>query len=212
MQSGTVVIDDVAGRFAGGWQERLHDGPLQTAIALHFVARQDPRLDHLAGELASLVDELRDVLAQRPANQTGSTFVDAVHALAAGCIWARVEVDVRLGAREPGREARTMALRFVSEALANLRHADAHSAQLRVEADGRKLRITLSDDGQGFDVAAALVPRAGHLGLVDLRQAVAEAGGRLRIRTVPGAGSMLSGEFSDAFDTAHALAGDRLTA
>lgn len=179
-----------SGRQDDDWKRRLHDGPLQDAIALQWRARRDPALARVADEIAALVADLRDVLASAPAERPH--FGARLGSLADGCRWARVTVEDRLD-DEPDADAE-LALRVIGEALANLRHADAVTAHVIVEPVQGSLRVSVSDDGDGFDVASALVSRPGHLGLASLRDDVAAAGGRLRIRTRPGRGSHIQAD------------------
>ena len=50
-------------------------------------------------------------------------------------------------------------------------------------------RLTISDDGRGFDVAA--LPDGGHFGLAIMRERAAQVGGCLSIDTQPGAGTRI---------------------
>ena len=79
----------------------------------------------------------------------------------------------------------------IAEALANtLKHssADRLDVELRVNAD--RLVVRVSDNGDGFDVAAAR-----GTGLANLRDRVAAVGGSLQIDTSPGAGTTVTAQF-----------------
>lgn len=191
-----------------GWKQRLHDGPLQEAIGLWMQARCAPELADVATELEGLVDALRELLADEglpgevpPAEGTG--FRDRLAALVERCGYARVSIQDLLPPHvDLSAGAAAMALRVVAEALANLRHAEATTAIVTVDLDGDALWVSVTDDGAGFDVATALQPRPGHLGLAELRRDVADAGGRLRIRTVPQKGSRIQAELPGALHPA----------
>lgn len=188
------------------WKQRLHDGPLQEAISLWMQARCAPELAPLSRDLEELITALRGLLADEtiPSEGSGTTdpswpFAQRVQRLAEGCSYAAVSVAAHIPADcEPTHTAPRLALRTVAEALANLRHADAATAKVEIHQDGDTLRVIVTDDGTGFDVARALRPRPGHLGLVALRQDVADAGGRLEITTVPGRGSRIRVELPGA--------------
>ncbi|MDF1487193.1 sensor histidine kinase [Tessaracoccus caeni] len=67
--------------------------------------------------------------------------------------------------------------RVVREGLTNaLRYAAGHTVEVLIEADGRKVRASVTDHGSGASVPR-LVPGGGH-GLAGLSQRVAELGGR----------------------------------
>jgi signal transduction histidine kinase len=94
--------------------------------------------------------------------------------------------------REPGPEARTIAYRIIQEALANTRkHANAAHVEVVLETQEHGLCTTVTDDGAGFDVQAALgVVRPGHLGLKAMRERAELAEGWLRIESSPEATSI----------------------
>lgn len=83
------------------------------------------------------------------------------------------------------------ALRAVAEGLTNVaRHAQAQQVGVRAAEDGAWLTIEVRDDGAGFDPEAAL-SRAGHYGLLGLRERARLAGGTLEIDSAPGEGARL---------------------
>ncbi|HEX6864637.1 MAG TPA: ATP-binding protein, partial [Thermoanaerobaculia bacterium] len=79
--------------------------------------------------------------------------------------------------------------RIAQEGLSNIaRHARPASVQVRLEADSPDLRLSIHDDGQGFDPAAAT---AG-MGLRSMRERLAALGGDLDVESAPGQGTTLS--------------------
>ncbi len=84
------------------------------------------------------------------------------------------------------------ALRAVAEGLTNVaRHAQAQQVEVRAAEDGAWLTIEVRDDGAGFDPEAAL-SRAGHYGLLGLRERARLSGGTLEIDSAPGEGARLT--------------------
>jgi signal transduction histidine kinase len=80
-------------------------------------------------------------------------------------------------------------LLIFKEALANVaRHAQASRVRIGVAADSRELRLTVQDNGRGFDPEA--VPN-GH-GLHSLRTRAAEMKGVVDIDSAPGRGTTVS--------------------
>jgi signal transduction histidine kinase len=98
--------------------------------------------------------------------------------------------DGQLGANgDPDRELAI--LRISHEALHNaLRHAGAQRIAVRVSAagDGAPITVEVSDDGVGFDPARGEL-RSRHLGLTSMEERARELGGRLEVRSAPGAGT-----------------------
>ena len=81
-------------------------------------------------------------------------------------------------------------LRILQEALANVRkHAGSPSqVAVRLEAAGGELRMTVTDDGAGFDVALAGADSK-HYGLRVMGQRAERIGGRLSVHSSPGQGT-----------------------
>ena len=105
-----------------------------------------------------------------------------------------VEIDDR--ARERNRrlrrEAAVALFRIAQEALTNVaRHANASRVWLRLEADAAEMRLTVRDDGSGFDCAAAEA-RASRLGMTTMKERMDAAGGSLALESAPGKGTTLT--------------------
>ena len=78
--------------------------------------------------------------------------------------------------------------RVTQEALRNVAaHAVAGTARVALTPAGKSLELSILDDGQGFDLAAAR--RRGGVGLVSLDERVRLVGGSLRIETQPQRGT-----------------------
>ena len=101
-------------------------------------------------------------------------------------------------------DARALGLfRVLQEALTNImRHADAHSVEVRLAQHGDRLSLSVGDDGRGFDPEQAARQRS--FGLVGMRERVLMMGGELSIHSQPGEGTTL--EVSLALDTGEAAA------
>jgi signal transduction histidine kinase len=86
--------------------------------------------------------------------------------------------------------------RVAQEALRNAAtHANATRIDVEVARHGRHARIVVADDGNGFDTARAeRAPGQGHFGLRLLADLVRDAGGELRLRSAPGAGTRIEAE------------------
>jgi signal transduction histidine kinase len=80
-------------------------------------------------------------------------------------------------------------LRIAHEALHNaLRHAGAEHVGIRLATERGALTVEVRDDGSGFDPECTEV-RSRHLGLISMEERAREVGGRLEIRSAPGAGT-----------------------
>jgi signal transduction histidine kinase len=92
--------------------------------------------------------------------------------------------------------ARYELLCVLREALRNVeRHAGASSVTVTLTDEGDHARLDVRDDGEGFTTdasQAAAWQRSGHYGLVGMSERAERAGGRLEVRSAPGAGTTVS--------------------
>ncbi|HZS78492.1 MAG TPA: GAF domain-containing sensor histidine kinase [Ktedonobacteraceae bacterium] len=93
----------------------------------------------------------------------------------------------------------TSLYRIAQEALSNaLRHAQAHSIALTLEADDGDICLVVQDDGQGFNpdevTQAQHAPgsQGGHFGLTGMNERVRLLGGVLCISSEPGKGTCIT--------------------
>ena len=87
------------------------------------------------------------------------------------------------------------AYRIVQEALTNVaKHARATVCRVYVQRLPNTLLITIEDDGVGFDPAAVARAADRGLGLVGIRERVAQLQGTLRLESAPGKGTRLTVE------------------
>ncbi|MHC5034038.1 MAG: sensor histidine kinase, partial [Planctomycetota bacterium] len=80
----------------------------------------------------------------------------------------------------------------VRELLLNVvKHAAANAATVSVHAEDGEVRISVEDDGVGFDAAALGVHghRTEGFGLFSIRERLDHLGGRLELQSEPGAGT-----------------------
>jgi signal transduction histidine kinase len=177
------------------WARELHDDTLQSLGGLRVLLssarrRQDVASLHAAldgaveqlqqeiANLRALITELRpaalDQLGLGPALQALLERIRDGHGL-------RITSNVALGGgggRRLAPEIETVVYRVVQESLTNaVRHAGADRVVVEVLDRGDDIRVSIRDDGQGFDVDA---PSRG-FGLSGMRERIVLAGGRLDI-------------------------------
>jgi len=106
----------------------------------------------------------------------------------------RLEVVTEPGALTP--EVRLGIYRIVQEALHNVvRHASADEAVVRLESTGDLLRVTIKDNGAGFDPETSVRPTS--LGLLSMRERAAAIGASFTIVSKPGGGTAIVIERAD---------------
>jgi PAS domain S-box-containing protein len=87
--------------------------------------------------------------------------------------------------------------RIAQEAFRNVqKHSRASKTEIVVEFGEDKTRMTIYDNGKGFDVGESLteLPRTGKLGLAGMEERVRLLGGKLRIQSEPGKGTSITVE------------------
>ena len=80
--------------------------------------------------------------------------------------------------------------RLVQEALQNVSaHAQASRVNIITVFSPRRLKVTIIDNGQGFDIETVQGKTLDHFGLLSMQERAESLGGRLTIQTQPGQGA-----------------------
>jgi len=192
----------------------LHDGVAQTAQQLILQASlcrkllERRRLEMLADELADLEtraqhasNQVRELMAdlRPPLTQPTAPFVEAIRAeldihSARGGPPAEFELQTKEAVPNLSNALRLALTRILQEALLNARkHAAARKITVTLALDGRTLRLTVADDGQGFSTSELLArpPERGGAGLTSMRSRALALGGAFKIQTAPGQGTRI---------------------
>lgn len=170
---------------------------LETADALLESDRDALRLREtiaraLALTRASLEEARRSVLDLRAAPLEGRSLVEALQALVdqtavPGAL--QVHMETVGGSRPLPARVEVGLYRIAQEALTNVaRHAQAHTATIRLQVAPDEVRLTVTDDGRGFDPSDV---GAGRHGLTGLAERAKLLGGRLDLESRPGEGSRI---------------------
>ena len=172
------------------------------------VGREEPgdEVDQLARQINAIADQLRPRPEEPDApHETDTQSVADLGALAVNGLaatlrdvvekWSQgteiaITLDI-LADPELGRDAAEQELHQVArEALDNVeRHSHAANAVLRLETDLREVRMTIADDGNGFD--PGIQESTGGSGLRNMRDWMREADGLLLVQTAPGRGTTI---------------------
>jgi signal transduction histidine kinase len=177
------------------WARELHDETLQGLVGLRMrlaSARRSQSPEQVEAAVSDALEQtrreilnLRSLIAElRPAALDELGLGAAIETLSErSAAAAGLEVDTRVGLRDNGaprlaRETETTVYRVVQEALTN---AARHSGGTRVRVEVAELEelidVAVTDDGHGFDPAAA----THGFGLSGMRERVQLAGGSMSI-------------------------------
>lgn len=186
----------------------IHDDPVQkmTAAALRIAALRrrldDPDMVAEAGDVEHVVEDavsrLRLLMFElRPPALDTDGLVAAVRELAGHMRGAangdelEVSIEGHLGV-EPPAELAAVLYRVILEAVQNARkHARASTVIVTIEEADGGFRAQVADDGLGFNLGEVDTGGVTHLGLASMRERTEVAGGRLRIRSAPGEGTVV---------------------
>lgn len=105
-----------------------------------------------------------------------------------------VEEDLDVSEAEVPDALRIVIFRVVQEAFHNIaKHSGAEYAAIGFRKEDGRLRLTIEDNGKGFDAAesSAMRRRGQGLGLASMKERTELSGGRLEITTVPGEGTVV---------------------
>ena len=188
----------------------LHDGHVQSLAAIGFKLEQarlrlgasgSPEVDELlwqvTKDLSAEVTALRRTIGRlRPLVLVEDGLEAALREEAkSACNRAALatcevisELDGRL---DPVVE--TALFRVAQQALANVvEHASATHAEVAIECTGKGVLLRVSDDGCGFDPDhVQVIADIAHFGLIAMRERVEALGGRFRVATAPGRGTVV---------------------
>jgi two-component system sensor histidine kinase DegS len=186
---------------------QMHDGPaqalsnfiLQTEIAMRYFDMDQQKakeeLGNLKSSATSTFRKVRDFIFElRPMMlddlglaPTLKRYVDALK--------DQSGIDVRFSVT--GRERRlesyqeVMVFRSVQELLNNaIRHSQAGLIKVQIDMDEALVKVTVDDDGKGFDVESEQVEKG--MGLKLIRDRTEMMDGSIEIDSVPGQGSRIT--------------------
>jgi PAS domain S-box-containing protein len=203
-----AVVEEERSRIA----RDLHDGLAQNlyflGLKLDYIRKQvnrDP--EGAVSELralkntvqANIHDVRRTIFALRPVDLEGLGFGPAVRKYASE-FGVQAGLDVKLSMQgDEGALPATLEpvfFRLVQEGLNNIaKHASARNAQIELDFDsGQVGRLTIRDDGVGFEPHSAPSSDKGKMGLRQMHERVVTLGGQFSVNSTPMQGTTLHAE------------------
>ncbi len=184
----------------------LHDEASQLLVSVHIA------LDGLARDLQpsgqQTIQDIKELIEQieaelrhlshelRPTILDDLGLLPAVEFLAQG-VSKRFGIPITVEGIAEGRlspQAEVALYRIAQEALNNTtKHARATHAWIRLERENDKVRLTIADDGVGFDIQSVLGQKGRPgLGLIGMRERLIPLHGECMISSSPGKGTEIS--------------------
>ena len=189
----------------------MHDGVVQSlfsiSLGMELCKKQlgrDPsgvmtKLDDLQEHLNTTMAELRRFIYDlRPMKLSELGLIGAVEywvrEITQGRpVRGRVVIEGDLPRLGPADEA--VLYRVAKEAVSNaVRHAAARQLVVHIHAENGAVKLTVTDDGDGFDVDRVLSGGPSGIGLTSIAESVRREGGSLNIDSRPGGGTTVAVE------------------
>lgn len=210
-----VHVRHINERFALVLQERtriaraMHDTVVQDVIgistqleAISSVLDQEPDkarsyLDQARRQARSNIDDARRAVwnLRQESNDEGDTLIANLRRIAEQLT---VGTPLKLKVMTVGTPRRLPAhmednlIRIGQELLTNaVRHAAARTLHIELTFELRSVRLTVADDGCGFDVNAMMNNNGNHFGLLGVNERAASMNGGVVVRSAPGEGTQV---------------------
>jgi len=186
----------------------IHDGVTQQLISVWYrlqaarrhlpdgSGRADAELQRAQALVDSALEEARVAIHDlRPAMLDDLGLGPSIRALAPRSLPEETEIQLAVDDDLTLPSHHEVALyRIAQEALSNVRrHADASRVEISLSQDGDRVVMRITDDGRGFDPSPASAS-ATSFGLVGLSERAALLGGRLRVESSRGEGTIVEVE------------------
>ncbi len=175
----------------------LHDGSIQSLYAVSLAledteelmaldqAQAVDRIDHAIEQIHGTIQEIRDfIMGLDPDARTAVDLLSGLAALTDEFERSTlIEVELASDPDVPLDPDETLQLiQLTREAMSNVaRHAEASKVVVNVEDRRERLRLSIIDDGRGFDTSEG--QRPGHHGLTNMHARAESLGGSLVIES-----------------------------
>lgn len=189
--------------------QELHDGPLQDLYSATFQlsplankAQDDAEQQsytEIKATIQQVIHTLRSICGElRPPALVPFGLEKAIRSQAEQMQELHPEIKIKLDLMKDGQEiqetVRIALYRIYQQILINvIRHAQASQVTIRFEFNEQQITLVIRDNGKGFKVPERWIElvRQGHFGLVGAAERAEALGGRLRIKSWQGAGTVI---------------------
>jgi len=189
----------------------LHDDTMQYLVVLarqldelayssKLMSKEEKaKLEELRQQTTSIMEGVRRLSHDlRPATLDRLGLLPALEWLASQ-VPSGISIEVKAYGTEQRlpAEVELILFRIAQEALSNVRrHSQATEAEVKVEFEDKKARITVKDNGKGFTLPETMsdLVKAGRLGLAGMQERIQLLNGSLKIESEPGRGTTVTVE------------------
>jgi signal transduction histidine kinase/ligand-binding sensor domain-containing protein len=194
-------------RIAREIHDTLAQGFVAVSLQLEFLARKlgdaPDSVKALIGQTRNLVqssleEARRSIWELRSQGSDAGDFRARLSSMAAD-IAKRAGLEVQFSVlgtyRSLPEKVENELLKIGQEAVTNVvRHANAKQLKIDLAYDGKKVHMTIADDGCGFADAANSSGPEGHFGLRGMRERASQIGARLTVKSEPSHGTQIDVE------------------
>ena len=163
---------------------------------LHDPSKAIEQLENIAGSSRELVDSLQDIIwVLNPKNDTLESLAAYTREYTSRFLEpSGIRAQFNFPDSFPGirlsEETRRNIFLVIKESLNNIvKHASCHSITISLESTVDRIRMTITDDGRGFD-SSLLRPFSN--GLTNMKNRMQQVGGNLEINSVVGRGTTVT--------------------
>jgi len=201
----------IAEREATTLARDLHDGPAQKLASVVLLVELAERM-LMKGETEKALQEFTDIKKQiRESLWDTRSFLLRLNpkgleygldmALKRFLQQLHLVTDARIALSSKGdlsglsMAARSNVYKIIDQAVMNaIRKGEAKNIQVRLSAGRKRLSVKIADDGKGFDLkeAIARAKERGSFGLMNMEERTKIAGGKIKIDTAPGKGTLIT--------------------
>lgn len=178
----------------------LHDGPMQDLIGTRFLLAamsSDEMSSTIQSNLQSVIQDLRAICSELKPPALGPFGLEKAIRAHMQLFQAQhpdLEITLELDADQQKLPewVRIALFRVYQALLANVhQHAQATHVWVRLRLDEQQVRLTVADDGQGFDIPSSWIEfaRQDRCGLLMIQERVDALRGRMMVQSTPGGGA-----------------------
>lgn len=205
LQSMAAQLSEVETRERKRLARILHDGLQQLLVGAKFSVsrmRKHAATPEVVLETSEQLDEILNECIQASRSLSQELTPPGLHDrnFAVALKWLAREMKERHGlhvelkadnaAAGISENKRTFLYQAIRELLFNIvKHAQVDQATVHLAISPDEIRVEISDNGTGFEVDRLDASEMGGLGLLSVRERIAQMGGRVDIQSKPGAGS-----------------------
>ena len=198
----SVGAEEERVRIARDLHDRLGQWLTYISFELERIISGGPLNDDLSrlhGDVVSAITELRETLVQLRSTVTEGNPFESVAVTLIDRFERRNGTTATFTITHPGQRAPARAehevFRILQESLNNIeKHAKAGHVDIIWSVNGENARLTISDNGRGFDMAGAT--RLDAYGLLGMRERANAVGAKLEMQSAPGQGTTVVVEVS----------------